>query len=297
MRRRGFVWMLAGFLVAAGLAFTAIVVVQQRPQATVPRATVVTPSPTPGLPALLVAPPALTWGGDATLGAPQVFADPQHPSQVQGLEADLIAAIAKRLHLRAQFQQVAWEDFPRALHSRQIDLFADDVIPSELPQGVAIYTPPYLMMTDAIVVRAGDTRFTDLTSLTHHQVGIITGDRAAGDLAAYPAVTVVAFTNTLPFEELAAGRIDAVVVSAPLAGWYGTRDAQQRFTVLPATLHPAPVTLALAISHAQSFALRPHIAAALAAMRCDGSLKAILTKWGLTSTAELQFAVPAKGKC
>jgi polar amino acid transport system substrate-binding protein len=294
---RKLLWVLGSLLLVVIVVAVGLAVVLGPKAATQTATVAVGPTPTPNLPALLITAQTLTWGGDATLGAPFVSVDPAHPGTVVGLDVDIVTAIATRLHLKPQFKQIAWSAFPRALHSRSIDLFADGLIPSELPKGVAIYTAPTFLTSDEIVVRAGDTRFATLQSLEHHQVGIVTGDRAAGDVTADKAITAVPFTGQLPFEALATGLIDAVVISAPLARWFGTLDPLHRFTVLAVDLRPAPVAMALAISHTQSFALRDLISQTLHSMRCDGSLEKILAKWGLTSRLQQWFAIPVAGSC
>lgn len=243
----------------------------------------------------LITPGTLTWGGDTALGAPDVFVDPAHPNLIAGFEADLMAAIAARLHLRLQFAQVTWTQFPQALNARTVDVFADDVASTAVPAGVALLSQPYYMTSDEIVVRASDTRFTSLASLAGHPVGVVDGDHAVGQVQANHAIQMVTYGQVLPFEALAAGRIDAIVVSAPLARWYTTHDTLQRFRVLTPELNPATVTLALSASFKHASALSSLLSATLTTLRCDGTLSKLLTKWGLANGLQNLVTKPAQG--
>ncbi len=286
------------------VVMVAVVVLAVQQPATSDRASVAahaTPAPaataTGEPPGLLTRAGTLTWGGDATIGAPFLFADPAHPTVADGIMAEIMAAIAARLHLTLRFVQTPFTTFPRALHNRTIDLFADDVIPGDLPAGIAIYSAPFLMTSDEIVVRAGDTRFGTLKSLEGHTVAVVAGDRAATDVTNDSAIAAQVYQHFLPFEALAAGMVDAVVVSAPLARWFGAMDPQHRFTVLPLDLRPAPMAIALPISFAGAPLLQAQISWALQTMRCDGGLKGILARWGLTTQLQQWLALPAAGTC
>lgn len=246
------------------------------------------------LKAALIKPGTLIWGADATLGAPYVFAAPDDPSGMKGVEVDFMAALAKRLGVKLQFSQVAWASFPQALNGRTIDVFANDTAITGVPTGTALFADPYLMMANKIVTRAGDTRFTDLASLEGRPVGVITGDRGAAVVKTDPQIQAIEYADTLPFEALAAGRLDAVVVSGGIAQWYGANDTQKRFTVLTPSLASAPIAIALAPTAAHALSLRDLISAAEQAMRCDGTMKKILDTWHMTDAAQI-WAPSGKG--
>ncbi|HKD75095.1 MAG TPA: ABC transporter substrate-binding protein [Ktedonobacterales bacterium] len=242
----------------------------------------------------LIKPGMLMWGGDTTLGAPGAYVDPARPQTPAGLDADLITALAQRLHLQAQFAPVVWAQFPRALQSRTIDLFAGDVVTTTIPKADAIFTSPYLIMSTAIVVRAGDTRFTDLKSLEGHLVGVISGDPGVTLAKSDAHVQVQNFGRILPFDALASGRIDAVIINSSFAQWYGARDALKRFVVLPHEYDPAPVALALAPSAPHASDLRAIFSQTLSEMAQDGTLAQILQHWGLTDPLQQCITAPTK---
>ncbi len=265
------------------------------------------------LQAALIKSGTLTWGDDVTLGAPGIYADPAHAQTptsgatppggsaplapappASGLDADLIAALAQHLHLHAQFAPVAWAQFPQALQARSIDLFAGDVVTTDTPRADAIFTSPYLIMSTAIVVRAGDTRFTDLKSLEGHVVGVMAGDPGVALAQSDTHLQMQNFGRILPFDALASGRIDAVLINSPFAEWYGARDALKRFAVLPHEYNPAPVALALAPATPHANDLRAVFSQTLRDMAQDGTLAQILQHWGLTDPLQQCITAPAK---
>lgn len=226
----------------------------------------------------LIASGTIAWGDDVALGDPFLAADLQHPQQVTGLDADLLTAIAQSYHLSAAYHQIAWDQFPQALRSRTIDLYAGGIEVPTIPPADAVFTRPYLLISDEIVVRAGDTSFTDLASLRGHIVGVVQGDRAAATVKADPRIIMQPF-SVLPFEALADGRVDAVVVSSPIARWYVAHDALKRFAILEPEYHIAPVALALSPIGSQTPALHTAFDQSLDQMAADGTLLALLKHW------------------
>lgn len=293
-RRHGALLAFVAVIVALAVVLVAVIVHNNAGKTT--RRGTLRPSQAQLLQAALRTSGTLTWGSDPALGAPAVFVDPAHPQAVTGFDADLVAALAQRLHLQAQFTPVTWTSFPQALQSHAIDIFADGVVPADIPPNDATFSSPYLITSTVLVVRNGDTRFTDLKSLDGHPVGVVTGDRGVALAQTDTHLLVQAYDHILPFEALASGRIDAVIISSPLAQWYGARDSLKRFMVLPQAYDPAPVALALAINGAHSHDLNAILSQTLRDMAQDGSLTQILQRWGMTDPLQQCIVAPTKAQ-
>lgn len=262
-------------------------------------------------PQLLLSPGTLTWGGDPTLGPPWLSASTPSPTPqptgtvkasatgqptattalpVAGLEADLMQALAQRLHVKLAFTPVQWQQFPQALQSRKVDVFSGGIEADTVPKNAATFTAPYLIISDEIVVRAGDTRFTTLASLANHTIAVLAGDRALKTAQTISGATIITDTE-LPFVALATGRVDAVVISSPIARSYVANDTTHSFAILPVEANPAPIALALPVGGATTLKLRDLISTTLHSMATDGSLAAIVQRWHMDS--DLQACVTA----
>src|SRR5262249_13275642 len=62
---------------------------------------------------------SLRWGGDATGGAPYIY--DKNGRQV-GFESDLAKCLAKQLDMQSSFVQGAWDQLPRLLDRKNIDI-------------------------------------------------------------------------------------------------------------------------------------------------------------------------------
>jgi|GEM_PF-5798098 len=297
---------LRGMLLAAGAAAVILIVllvtVLANRHPTTTRAHIATPTAFPTQTIVQVVQSALlksgtlTWGSDASVGAPDSFADPAHPETITGLDAAFIGALTQRLHLQSQFISVPWTQFPQQLQGKKIDLFADGVVTTDIPANDAVFTAPYMITSTEIVLRSGDTRFKDLTDLKGHQVGVLKDDRGAAVAQGATDLQIQTYDSTLPFEALAAGRIDAVIVSAPLAQWYGAHDALKRFSVLQWEIQPAPVAIALPVSGAHTQVLQNVINQEINMMAQDGTLAKLLTQWGMTDPLQECVTMPKTTK-
>lgn len=274
-------------LVVLSFAITSVFIIlgnaNSSTQSSIPSAPTMITHPEALLNPVLLQKGTLTWGSDTSIGEPFLVPDPNNANSVAGIEVDIMNAIALRLHLQAmKFVQIPWSQMPQALHNHTVDLYIAPIRPDMIPAGNATLTLPFMMTGDAVIMRTGDTRFTDLKSLQGAQVGFVSGNV---DPAIIAAATPVAYQE-IPTEALAAGRIDAILMSAPLADWYAGGDPQHRFQILPAESALTTLSMALPPQGKLHDVLNQLINQALITMIYDGSLKTIDAKWHITDTAQ-----------
>ncbi len=232
----------------------------------------------------------LRWGADAQGGAPYVFQDPMNPNHLIGFEVDLADALAKRLGVRARPVQGQWDKLLELLDRGDFDVALNGIEVAEEKRRVALLTRPYFVATERLTVRRGDPSAPrTLEQLKGRPVGTLPGSLAERILSSAGAdVRTYDGGQNEIYEDLKLGRIDAVLLDAPVAKYYGQIDSA--FEEVEASF--GEVRYAIAVKRGDE-ALRDALDEALEALSREGTLEAIYQRWGLWNeeTARL-FGVP-----
>jgi polar amino acid transport system substrate-binding protein len=229
----------------------------------------------------LLIPGTFQWGADATGGAPYVFQDPNNANQNIGFEVDMADALSKLMGVTPKFVQITWSTWPQALASQQFDVFMNGLEISSDNVGSALFTIPYYVYTEQIVVKADNTTINSFQDLEGKTVGTGTGYKAEDYLEADPKIHEKLYDTDLPFSDLAAGRIDAILIDAPIAQFYGVNDPDHRFKVVGGDLFPGYYGIGLSPTSSKSSVLRNELNQAITILLQDGTLETIYKKWGL----------------
>jgi polar amino acid transport system substrate-binding protein len=153
--------------------------------------------------------------------------DKQSDPTTVGFEIDLCRAIAKKLGLEPQFLTVGFRYIPETLIDGKADLAAAGMItsPGLLTQLVASDT--YLSADLAICSKTG-VDLADSAALQGKIVAVQMGSTAEAAVAAIEGVAETRpYSHVLgAFDDLAAGKVDAVVVVARVAKWVLDNDSE-----------------------------------------------------------------------
>ena len=176
----------------------------------------------------------LTWGFDADGGAPYVFHDPKHPSKLIGFEVDIVEAIARELGVKVQNFQNEWDSILLSLQRGDFDIALNGIeITSDREQSV-LFTRPYFVYAEQIVVRDSDNRIHRLDDLHGKKVGTLYNTVAKRMLEEMGDVVVSTYSGQVePFKDLSLNRIDAVLVDLPIASYYAAPNPQLRMVGEP----------------------------------------------------------------
>lgn len=223
----------------------------------------------------------LLWGGDAEGGAPFVSADPDNPDRVVGFEVDVAALIARGLGRRPRFIQSGFTTLDAAVVRGDFDIALSGL--EDLPgrRTRLALTIPYYEFEERLTVRAADrARIHDLSDLGGRRVGTLSATLAADILTraqgAHGVVPVLYDDDVHPYEDLALGRLDAVVLDQVLA-----ERAVARVSGLvnqPASLARGHYVGALAPERAD---LRDRVNGILREAMRDGTLRGVFERWGM----------------
>jgi polar amino acid transport system substrate-binding protein len=168
------------------------------------------------------APSELRWGGDAEGGAPFVEADPNDPSRVVGFEVDIAELLAAGLGRTPRFMQVGFTSLDAAAARGDFDIALSGIEDSAARRARLAVTVPYYQFREILTVREADAaRFRTLADLRGRRVATL-GATLAYDLltaaeAEHGLVPVTYEDDVHPYNDLAIGRVDAVLLDYVLA--------------------------------------------------------------------------------
>ena len=226
--------------------------------------------------------PVLRYGGDAEGGAPYTFYAADRPGELLGFEVDIAVELGRRLGRRAEFFQNAWDGLVPALNRGDCEVVINGLeVTPERAREVA-FTRPYYIFQQQLTVRREETAIRALGDLAGRRVGTLSGSLARDLLAAVEGAVLVTYSGQVePYQDLALGRIDAVLLDVPIAVYYAADDQRLK----PAGPPFGEGFYAIALRKGDT-ALAAEVDQALAAMIADGSLRGILTRWKLWSQVQ-----------
>jgi polar amino acid transport system substrate-binding protein len=223
----------------------------------------------------------LRWGADVESGAPFSFKDPADPAKVIGFEAELVEAIAKKLGRKVEFFQNNWEGLIEGLKRNDYDIVVNGLEITPDRKLVVDFSRPYYITAEILSVRKTDDKVTKLEHLEGKNVGTLAASLAQRMLAEqpFPLNTITYSEEVLMYNDLAMGRTDAVFMDEIIAFYY-------------AKPHPAlkvvgePVgRMEYGIATRKNDTLTPQIEKAVTDLINDGTVRAILERWGIWNEA------------
>ncbi|MCQ8278208.1 ABC transporter substrate-binding protein/permease [Acetobacteraceae bacterium KSS8] len=221
--------------------------------------------------------PALRWASDAQSGAPFVFHDPADQSRLTGFEYDIMQALAARMGRRPVFVQNDWDGLIPGLQRGLYDLVIDGIEITPEHRAVVAFSTPYYLTAERIAVRRGEAGLDTVDRLRGHVVGTLKDTTSMRLLEQAGGITLRTYEDeTNAYSDLNNGRLDAVMLDAPIAQYYAVPDDRLK-------LVGAPIgSLAYGIALRQNDpVLLDAVNNGLEAMRRDGSLRRILQRWAM----------------
>jgi polar amino acid transport system substrate-binding protein len=223
-------------------------------------------------------PPAeLRWGGDAEGGAPFVFPDPKNPRDIIGFEVDLANAVGREMGRNAVFVQNQWDGLIPGLQRGNYDMVLNGLEITEDRRREISFTIPYYATSEQLSVRAENTAIDSLADLKGKVVGTLKFSLAQRVLEREGGITIRSYDGQInAYEDLANGRLDAVLMDWPIAVYYSGPNPRLKFTGAPIErLH-----YGIGVRR-EDTALLEQINNALRNLMQSGELRQIYDKWGL----------------
>lgn len=219
----------------------------------------------------------LLWGSDAEGGAPYVFPDSKDPSRLIGFEVDLARAIARELGAEAKQLQNAWDSLIPALDRGDFDIALNGIEITLDRSKKVLFSQPYYVYTEQLVVRKDEAGIKDVKYLKGKKVGTLSGTVAQNILETLGGIDVKIYSGQVePYEDLALGRLDAVLLDLPIAAYYAKPNPKLKYAGPP--VGEGFYGIAMRKGDRE---LRVAIDAIIEKLLRTGELKRIYEKWGL----------------
>jgi polar amino acid transport system substrate-binding protein len=229
----------------------------------------------------------LRWGGDSEGGAPYVFPDPKNPRQIIGYEVDLMNEIGRLLNRRAVFVQNQWDGLIPGLKRGNYEVAINGIEITADRKEQIDFTVPYYATGEQLSVRTGEDAVNSLADLKGKTAGTLKYTLAQRILEREGGIKIRTYDGQInAYEDLANGRLDAVLMDAPIAIYYGRTNPKLKFA--------GPVIeriqYGICVRKGDS-ELRTRLNEALLSLIKSGELRRIYEKWGLwNSDTEQLFA-------
>jgi len=219
----------------------------------------------------------LLWGSDAEGGAPYIFPDPKTPSKLIGFEVDLAEEIAKELGVKARQAQNAWDSLIPALMRGDSDIAMNGIEITPQREKEVLFSRPYYIYTEQLVVRKDEEAIKSVNDLKGKKVGTLSGTVAQDILMKMGGVDVKIYAGQVePYEDLAIGRLDAVLLDLPIAAYYAKPNPKLKYAGQP--VGEGFYAIAIRMGDEE---LKAKIDDILERLVSTGRLKEIYVKWDL----------------
>ncbi len=241
----------------------------------------------PPLPPAVAASKTITYCAAMTL-PPVIFINDK--LKPDGVDVDFGNMLAHRLGLRANWNNVAFSGIIPALVSGHCDAIISALY-IQAARLKVIDEIPYMYVAQSVLLKAGTPKLDDLQQLSGEKVAAVTGsatnlllDEANQQLikAGKKPIDVIDFPdNSAALQQLQFGQVEAFTVQYETAVYYSQLQPSQ-FEVGITAFYKVPIGIGL---RKNDPVLEASVKSALDSLQKDGSLAALLKKWGLSSDA------------
>jgi polar amino acid transport system substrate-binding protein len=237
----------------------------------------------------------LVWASDAEGGAPYIFKNPQNLHENIGFEVDIVEALAKDLGREIRFKQYSFQTLiPGLERGEQGDFdFAMnglEVTPERKQQ--VRFSRPYYIYKLQLVARAGEERFQTLEQCRTLGCKVGTMEETAAErLLSDMRISKASYDAPVQaYDDLAIGRIDAVLMDLPIAIYYAQPRRELKFAGQPL----GKGFYAIAFSK-KNETLAAEFDSALERLLKNGTLQHIYEKWNLWNDDQNELLLASVG--
>jgi polar amino acid transport system substrate-binding protein len=169
-------------------------------------------------PAAAAQPPHIVIATDATW-PPMEYVN--ESKQIVGFDIDLMDAAAKAGGFTVEFRNTAWDGIWAGLSTREYDAVMSSVTITEERKETMDFSVPYINAGQILVVPQATTGVTTLKDLVGKAAGAQIGTTGSFEIEKVKGVELRTYDEIgLAFEDMANGRIAAVVCDTPVAADY-----------------------------------------------------------------------------
>ncbi len=230
----------------------------------------------------------LTVAADATYAPNEFIAG--DGKTVVGMDADLANAVASAMGLKARIVNATFDSIIPGIQANKFDLGMSSFTDTKARQKVVDFVTYFSAGTSFYVKAQGGPAINSLADLCGHTVAVERGTTQAVDATAQsakcrkagkPSVTVSVYPDQNGANlALSSGRAQVGMADSPVAA-YIVKQSKGQFKLSGKPYATAPYGIAIP----KNSGLAKPVLAAVKALMANGTYKAILTKWGVSSGA------------
>lgn len=223
--------------------------------------------------------PVLRWGADAQSGVPYVFYTTAQPQRLIGFEVEIIESVARYLGMQTKFIQNEWPSLIPGLQRHLYDVGINGLVPPTSGNIEGVYfSDPYLITYMQLTVQETNEDIKVLADCRGKKVGVLIATPAVGLLQEIEGVEIRLYDTELnAFNDLAFGRLDAVLMDFPLALYYG--GANPLLKLVGPEIDRSIYAIGISAGCGPEFV--EQINAAMRELKNSGELRQILDRWNL----------------
>lgn len=206
---------------------------------------------------------------------PMEFRD--ESQKLVGFDIDLGEEIAKKLGVKSEVKTNDWKGIILSLKSKKFDMILSCMTITDERKKEIDFSEPYIVGGQRIVVKKGNNNIKTAEDLKGKKIGVqlgTTGEMAANkiqgikEIKKYDGITEA-------FNDLAVGRIEAVIADGQVGGFYLKKKGDD-LILLDAKLSEEPVGIGF---RKEDKELRDAVQKALNELKADGTLSKLSEKW------------------
>jgi len=215
-------------------------------------------------------------------GSPFTFLDTKTNS-VEGVMVDIVKAVSEKAGFEVQIEAMPFASLIGSLTSNRVDLISAAMFITPTREKVVDFSTPIYSYGEGVVVPASDTTaYTSFTEMKGKRVGAQVGTAFVEPLQKSGLFSEVKLYETTAdlMRDANAGRIDVGVLDYPIAAYAISQKHFPSLRLVSSYKATMPNNIGIAGRKGDT-ELMGKINTALAALKADGSIDAILKKWGL----------------
>lgn len=193
-----------------------------------------------------------------------------------GWNIDYCEEISKRLGVPVEVKSVVWDTIIAGLQAEKFDAIVGTMSITPERQKIVAFTDVYFKDGTTVCVK-DDSGITDLEGLKGKRIGVTSGSNYEQDAMQYiPEGEVVTYKDEVTqYEDLALGRIDAIVCSRYCMAYAGSQH-NYPFYLFPENLYDDPCGIAVRMEDTE---LHVQLNEVVQAINTDGTYQELNKKW------------------
>lgn len=221
--------------------------------------------------------------GSTPTAVPFNFLDPK-TNTLQGVMIDIANAVGKQAGFAVEVTPIPFASLVPALQTGKIDIIASAFAKTPQRAEVVDFTQLVVEYGEALIVPAKDqTDYKSIADLKGKTVGVQIGTLYVEPLKSAPGLKEVKMYETMSdlVRDVALGRLDAAFGDGPVISYQVRTQGVRNVRYVESYQPSMPTNIALAVRKGDAERAR-QLDAAIDALRQDGTIAAIMKKWGVS---------------